>query len=85
MKVFQGLVELYEKSLPIAWLVVLQIKYYLLSTRVEVDKTRVNIDNLDDVNEEICQEFYENKDFDMDTLKRGGKYGKYKKYSQYYK
>lgn len=50
---------------------------YLLSTRVEVDKTRVNIDNLDDVNEEICQEFYENKDFDMDTLKRGGKYGKY--------
>lgn len=50
---------------------------YLLSTRVEVDKTRVNIDNLDDVNEEICQEFYNDEDFDMDTLKRGGKYGKY--------
>ncbi len=50
---------------------------YLLSTRVEADKTRVNVDNLDDVNEEICQEFYDDKDFDMDTLKKGGKYGKY--------
>lgn len=50
---------------------------YLLTTRVEVDKTRVDIDNLDDVNEEICQEFYDDEDFDMDTLKRGGKYGQF--------
>ena len=50
---------------------------YLLTTRVEVDKTRVNIDNLDDLNEEICQEFYNDKDFDMDTLDRGGYYGKF--------
>ena len=50
---------------------------YLLTTRVEVDKTRVNIDNLDDLNEEICIDYYNDEDFDMDTLKRGGKYGKY--------
>ncbi len=50
---------------------------YLLTTRVEVDKTRVNIDNLDDVNEEICQEFYNDDDFDMDTLDRGGYYGRF--------
>lgn len=50
---------------------------YLLTTRVEVDKTRVNIDNLDDLNEEICQKFYDDEDFDMDTLDRGGYYGKF--------
>lgn len=50
---------------------------YLLTTRIEADKTRVNVDNLDDVNEEICQEVFENDDFDMDTLKNGGYYGKY--------
>lgn len=50
---------------------------YLLTTRVEVDKTRVNIDNLDDINEEICQKVYDNDDFDMDTLNRGGYYGRF--------
>ena len=49
---------------------------YLLTTRVEVDETRVDIDNLDDVNEEICiKEFGE--DFDMDTLAKDGIYGKF--------
>lgn len=50
---------------------------YLLTTRIEADKTRVNVDNLDDVNEEVCQEFYNDKDFDMDTLERGGYYGRF--------
>ncbi len=47
---------------------------YLLTTRVEVDETRVDIDNLDDVNEEICIENY-GEDFDMDTLAKNGVYG----------
>lgn len=47
---------------------------YLLTTRVEADETRVDVDNLDDVNEEACiDEFGE--DFDMDTLDKGGVYG----------
>ncbi len=49
---------------------------YLLTTRVEVDETRVDIDNLDDVNEEICIKQY-GEDFDMDTLAKGGIYGKF--------
>ena len=42
---------------------------YLLTTRVEVDKTRVNIDNLEDLNEEA------NPDADIEALPRGGVYG----------
>lgn len=42
---------------------------YLLTTRVEVDKTRVNIDNLEDLNEEA------NPDVDVEALPRGGVYG----------
>ncbi len=49
---------------------------YLLTTRVEVDETRVDIDNLDDVNEELCIKKY-GEDFDMDTLNKGGIYGKF--------
>lgn len=49
---------------------------YLLTTRVEVDETRVDIDNLDDVNEEICVDKF-GEDFDMDTLAKGGIYGKW--------
>ena len=49
---------------------------YLLTTRVEADETRVDIDNLDDVNEEICIDKF-GEDFDMDTLAKGGKYGKF--------
>lgn len=47
---------------------------YLLTTRVEADETRVDVDNLDDVNEEICIDKY-GEDFDMDTLEKGGIYG----------
>lgn len=47
---------------------------YLLTTRVEADETRVDVDNLDDVNEEICIKNY-GEDFDMDTLDKGGVYG----------
>lgn len=42
---------------------------YLLTTRVEVDKTRVNIDNLEDLNEEA------NEGVDIEALPRGGVYG----------
>ena len=49
---------------------------YLLTTRVEVDETRVDIDNLDDFNEELCIEEY-GEDFDMDTLKKRGHYGEW--------
>lgn len=42
---------------------------YLLTTRVEVDKTRVNIQNLEDENEEA------NPDVDIEALPRGGVYG----------
>ncbi len=49
---------------------------YILTTRVEVDETRVDIDNLDDLNEEICIENY-GEDFDMDTLKKRGHYGRW--------
>ncbi len=49
---------------------------YLLTTRVEVDETRVDIDNLDDVNEEICIDKF-GEDFDMDTLAKGGVYGRW--------
>ncbi len=42
---------------------------YLLTTRVEVDKTRVNIDNLEDLNEDA------NPDVDIEALPRGGVYG----------
>ena len=47
---------------------------YLLTTRVEVDKTRVNIDNLEDLNEEA------NPDVDIEALPRGGVYGRYSGY-----
>ena len=49
---------------------------YILTTRVEVDETRVDIDNLDDVNEEICIDKY-GEDFDMDSLKKRGVYGEW--------
>ena len=49
---------------------------YLLTTRVEVDDTRVDIDNLDDVNEETCIDKF-GEDFDMDTLKKRGHYGRW--------
>lgn len=42
---------------------------YILTTRVEVDKTRVNIQNLEDANEDA------NPDIDIEALPRGGVYG----------
>lgn len=42
---------------------------YILTTRVEVDKTRVNIQNLEDANEEA------NDGIDIEALPRGGVYG----------
>ena len=48
---------------------------YLLTTRVEVDKTRVDIDNLEDLNEDA------NPDVDdIEALPRGGVYGTYSGY-----
>ena len=47
---------------------------YILTTRIETDKTRVNIDNLEDLNEEA------NSDVDIEALPRGGVYGGYSGY-----
>ena len=44
---------------------------YILTTRVEADDNRVEIDNLDDANEDA------NPDVDFDELDRGGVYGTY--------
>ncbi len=44
---------------------------YLLTTRIEVDETRIDIQNLEDANEEA------NPDVDIESLPRGGSYGKY--------
>ncbi|MBR0112335.1 MAG: CotH kinase family protein [Clostridia bacterium] len=49
---------------------------YLLTSKVEVASKRINVKDLDEVNEEICVEQY-GEDFDMDTIKIGGVYGKY--------
>lgn len=50
---------------------------YLITTKIEADSTRIDVENLDDVNEEIAQLVYEDEDFDMDSLPQGGVYGKY--------
>lgn len=44
---------------------------YILTTRIEVDDSRVEIENLDDANEDA------NPDVDFDELDRGGVYGTY--------
>ncbi len=49
---------------------------YLLTTRVEADETRVDIDNLDDVNEENAIDVY-GEDFEMDSLKKRGHFGRW--------
>ncbi len=48
---------------------------YLLTTRVEVDETRVDIDNLEDLNEEANPDVE-----DIEALPRGGVYGSYSGY-----
>ncbi len=49
---------------------------YIITSKIEADSNRIDVENLDDINEDACVEAY-GKDFDMDTLERGGKYGKY--------
>lgn len=49
---------------------------YLLTTRIEADETRVDIDNLDDINEEITLDTY-GEDFEMDNLKKRGHFGRW--------
>ncbi|MBR5112862.1 MAG: CotH kinase family protein [Clostridia bacterium] len=49
---------------------------YLLTSKIEASSKRIDVENLDDINEEVCQDAY-GKDFDMDTLKRGGVYGRF--------
>lgn len=49
---------------------------YLLTSRIEASSKRVDVENLDDINEEICIDKY-GEDFDMDTLARGGVYGRF--------
>lgn len=49
---------------------------YLLTSRIEAASKRVDVENLDDINEEVCIDKY-GEDFDMDTLKRGGVYGRF--------
>lgn len=45
---------------------------YLLTTRIEVDKTRINIQNLEDANEEANPDIK-----DIEALPRGGAYGRF--------
>lgn len=47
---------------------------YLLTSRVEADENRVDVEDLDDVNEDICIDKY-GEDVDMDTISRGGNIG----------
>lgn len=49
---------------------------YIITSKIEADSKRIDVENLDDINEDICIEAY-GEDFDMGTLKRGGVYGKY--------
>ncbi len=49
---------------------------YILTSRIEAASKRIDIENLDDLNEEICLDKY-GEDFDMDTLTSGGTYGTY--------
>lgn len=52
---------------------------YLLTSKIEADSKRIDVENLDDVNEDICVAKY-GEDFDMDTLTRGGVYGSWSGY-----
>jgi len=49
---------------------------YIITSKIEASSKRIDVENLDDLNEEICIDKY-GEDFDMDTLTRGGTYGKY--------
>lgn len=47
---------------------------YLVTSKIEASGKRIDVENLDDINEEICIDEY-GEDFDMDTLSRGGIFG----------
>ena len=49
---------------------------YILTSKIEADSKRIDVENLDDVNEEICTDKY-GEDFDMDSLVKGGTYGRF--------
>lgn len=49
---------------------------YLLTSKIEADGNRIDVENLDDINEEICLAEY-GEDFDMDTISQGGVYGRF--------
>jgi hypothetical protein len=49
---------------------------YLLTYKVEAASARIDVEDLDEINEEICIDKY-GEDFDMDTVKVDGVYGKY--------
>jgi len=49
---------------------------YLLTTKVEAAGARIDVEDLDELNEEICIEKF-GEDFDMDDITVGGVYGRY--------
>lgn len=49
---------------------------YLVTSKIEASGKRIDVENLDDVNEEICLTVF-GEDFDMDTLTKRGTYGKF--------
>lgn len=49
---------------------------YLLTSKIEAAGARIDVEDLDEVNEDICIAEY-GDDFDMDTLAQGGVYGSF--------
>lgn len=49
---------------------------YLLTSKIEADGNRIDVEDLDEINEEICLAEY-GEDFDMDTIAQGGTYGRF--------
>ena len=49
---------------------------YLLTSKIEADGNRIDVEDLDELNEEICLAEY-GGDFDMDTIGQGGVYGRF--------
>ena len=49
---------------------------YLLTSKIEADSNRIDVEDLDEINEEACTAEY-GEDFDMDSLAQGGVYGRF--------
>ena len=49
---------------------------YLLTSKIEADSNRIDVEDLDEINEEVCVAEY-GEDFDMDSLAQGGVYGRF--------